>query len=75
MAQTRRARIGAENGHRVTRSRLRIIVNETRGYPTGDLQAQFGTIEYDRGSHEVGTIEYDHARGTTTLHRAREPCR
>ena len=51
----RRARIDAENGHqRVMRSRLRIIVKETRGYPTGYLQAQSGTIEYGRGSsHEV----------------------
>ena len=54
-AKTRRARIGADNGHRrVTRSRLRIIVKETRGYPTGYLQAKSNTINYDRGSREVG---------------------
>ena len=55
MAKTRRARIDAENDHRrVTRPRLRIIVKETRGYLTGCLRAQSATIEYDRGSREVG---------------------
>ena len=59
MAKTRRARIDAENDHRrVTRPRLRIIVKETRGYPTGYLRAQSDTIKYDRGSREVG---YDEA--------------
>ena len=58
MAKTRCARMDAENGHRrVTRSRLRIIVKETRGYPTGYLRAQPGTIEYDRGSREFGCDE------------------
>ena len=60
MAKTRRARVDAENGHRrVTRPRLRIIVKETRGYPTGHLRAQSGTIGYDRRSREVG---YDEAK-------------
>ena len=55
MAKTRRTRIGAENGHRgVTSPRLRIIVKETRGYPTGYLRASPGTIEYGRGLREVG---------------------
>ena len=59
MAKTRRARIDAENDHRrVTRPRLRIIVKETRSYPTGHLRAQSDTIEYDRGSREVS---YDEA--------------
>ena len=50
----RRARIDAENGHRrVTRPRLRIIVKETRGYPTGYLRVQSGTVEYDREQHEL----------------------
>ena len=55
MAQTRRTRIGAENGHRrVTSPRLRIIVKETQGYPTGYLRAKSDTIKYGRGSREVG---------------------
>ena len=55
MAKTRRTRIGAENGHRgVTSPRLRIIVKETRGYPTGDLRAPPGTIKYGRGLRGVG---------------------
>ena len=59
MAKTRRARIDAENDHRrVTRPRLRTIVKETRSYLTCYLRAQSGTIEYDRGSREVG---YDEA--------------
>ena len=37
----------------VTRPRLRIIVKETRGYPTGYLQAPSDTVEYDREPHEV----------------------
>ena len=50
----RRARIDAENGHRrVTRPRLRIIVKETQGYPTGYLRAPSGTIKYDREQHEL----------------------
>ena len=55
MAKTRCARIDAENDHRrITRSRLRIIEAEAQGYLTGHLRAQPGTIEYDRGSREVG---------------------
>ena len=43
MAKTRRARIDDKNDYRrVTRPRLRIIVKETRGYPTGYLRAQSG---------------------------------
>ena len=43
-------RIGAENGHRgVTSLRLRIIVKETWGYPTGYLRAKSDTIKYGRG--------------------------
>ena len=54
-----RARIDAENGHRrVTRPRLRIIVKETRGYPTGYLRASSDTIQHDPESREVG---YDEA--------------
>ena len=54
MAKTRRARIDAENDHRrVTRPRLRIIVKETRGYPTGYLQAPSDTIEHDRELRKV----------------------
>ena len=55
MAKTRHARIDAENDHRrVTRPRLRIIVKETRGYPTDYLQAPSDTIKYDPESREVG---------------------
>ena len=55
MAKTRRTRMSAENDHRrVARPRLRIIVKETRGYPTGYLQAPDGAIKYDRESREVG---------------------
>ena len=58
MAKTRRARIDAENDHRrVTRPRSRIIVKETREYPTGYIQAQSGTAQYDRGSREVSCGE------------------
>ena len=39
---------------RVTRPRLRIIVKETRGYPTDYLQAPSDTIKYDPESREVG---------------------
>ena len=54
MAKTRRARIDTENDYRrVTRLRLWAIVKETRGYPTGYLRAQSGTIKYDHGSREV----------------------
>ena len=57
----RRARIDAENGHRrVTRTRLRIIVKETRGYPTGYLLAQSDTIKYDREPHELSGSRADH---------------
>ena len=59
MAKTRRTRIDAENDHRrVTRPRLRIIVKETRGYPTGYLQASSDTIKHGLESREVG---YDEA--------------
>ena len=54
MAKTLRARIDAENDHRrVTRPRLRIIVKETRGYPTGYLRAPSDAIKYDRESRKV----------------------
>ena len=54
MAKTRRTRMSAENDHRrVTRPRLRIIVKETQGYPTGYLRAPSDTIEYDHESREV----------------------
>ena len=52
----RRARIDAENDHRrVTRPRLRIIVNvkETRGYPTGHLRDPSDAIECNRESRKV----------------------
>ena len=50
----RRARIDAENGHRrVTRPRLRIIVKETRGYPTGYLRAPSDTLQNDLDPREV----------------------
>ena len=59
MAKTRRARIDAENGHRlVTRPRLRVIEAETQGCSTVYLRAPSDTIEYDRGSRKVG---YDEA--------------
>ena len=55
MAETRRARIDAENDHRcVTRPRLRIFVEETRGYPTNYLRASSDTIQYGTESREVG---------------------
>ena len=55
MAKTRRTRIGAENGHRgATSLRLRIIVKETRGYPTDYLRAPPDTITYGCGLREVG---------------------
>ena len=55
MAKTRRARIDAENDHRrVTRPRLRIIVKETRGYPTGYLRTPSDTIQHGPESREVG---------------------
>ena len=61
MAKTRRARIDAENDHRrVTRPRLRIIVKETRGYLTGYLRAQSGTIKYGRGPLEVSGQRADY---------------
>ena len=48
----RRARIDAENGHRrVTRPRLRIILKETRGYPTGYLRAPSNTLKCDLEQH------------------------
>ena len=54
MAKTLLARVDTENDHRrVTRPRLRIIVKETRGYPTGYLQAPSDAIEYDRESRKV----------------------
>ena len=55
MAKTRRTRMSAENDHRrVTRPRLRIIVKETRGYPTGYLRASSDTIQHGPESREVG---------------------
>ena len=43
----RRARIGAENSHRrVTRSRLRVTVKETRGVPTGYLRAPYDAATF-----------------------------
>ena len=55
MAKTGRTRIAAENAHRrVTRPRLRIIVQETRGYPTGYLRASSDTIQHGPESREVG---------------------
>ena len=55
MAKTRRARIDAENDHRrVTRPRLRIIVENTRGYLTGYLRASSDTIQHGPESREVG---------------------
>ena len=55
MAKTRRARIDAENDHRrVTRPRLRIVVKETQGYPTGYLRTQSDTIQHCPESREVG---------------------
>ena len=55
MPKTRRARIGAENDHRrVTRPRLRIIVKETRSYPTGYLRASSDTVQHGPESRKVG---------------------
>ena len=55
MAETRRARIDAENDHRrVTRPRLRIFVEETQGYPTGYLRASSDTIQHGPELREVG---------------------
>ena len=55
IAKPRRARIDAENDHRrVTRPRFRIIVKETRGYPTGYLQASSDTIQHGPESREGG---------------------
>ena len=49
-----RAQIDAENGHRrVTRPRLRIIVEETRGILTGYLRALSDAVKYDRESRKV----------------------
>ena len=54
MAKTRRARIGAENGcRRVTRPRLRIVVQETRGILTGYLRAPSDAVKYDRELRKV----------------------
>ena len=56
MAKTRRARIDAENGRRrVTRPRLRIIVEETRGILTGYLRAPCDAVKYDRESRKIST--------------------
>ena len=47
--------MSAENDHRrVTRPRLRIIVKETRGYPTGCLRASSGTVQHGPESRKVG---------------------
>ena len=43
---------------RVTRPRLRVIVKETRGIPTGYLRAPYGAVRYNRESRKVG---YDEA--------------
>ena len=57
MAKTRRARIDAENDHRrVTRPRLRIIVKDTRGYPTGYLRTPSDAVKYGRESRTVGYV-------------------
>ena len=54
-AETRRTRMSAENDHRrVTKPRLRIIVKETRDYPTGYLRASSDTIQRGPESREVG---------------------
>ena len=37
----------------LTVNELRVIEKETRGYPTGYLQAQSGTVKYDREHHEL----------------------
>ena len=67
MAKTRRARIGAENGHRrVTRPRLRIIDAEAQGYPTVYLRVPSDTIEYDHGSRKVGCGEANTQAVTVT---------
>ena len=59
MAKTRRTRIDAGNDHRrVTRPRLRMIVKETWGYPTGFLRASSDTIQHGPESRKVG---YDEA--------------
>jgi len=65
MAKTHRAQIDAENDHRrVTRPRLRIIVKETRGYPTGYLRASSDAIEHGPESRDVG---YDEAKTSMRL--------
>ena len=67
----RRARIDAENGHRrITRSRLRIIVKETRGIPTGYLWATSDTVQYDREPREVSGVraEYETVFGQGDLY-------
>ena len=55
MAKTRRTRMSVEDDHRrVTRPRLRIIVKEALGYPTGYLRASSDTIQHGPESREVG---------------------
>ena len=44
---------------RVTRPRLRIIVKETRGYPTGYLRAPSDTIECGRASRQSLRTDYE----------------
>ena len=54
-------RIDAENGHRrVTRTRLRIIVKETRGYLVVYLRAPSGTVKYGRGPLKVSGARAEH---------------
>ena len=61
MAKTRRTRMSAEKDHlRVTRPRLRIIVKETQGYPTGYLQAPSDTVEYDLEPRKVSGLRADY---------------
>ena len=50
----RHSLIDAENGHRrVTRPRLRINVEETRGILMGYLRALSDAVKYDRESRKV----------------------
>ena len=59
----RAARIDAENGHRRgTRPRLRIIIKETRGYPTSYLRSPSGTVKYGLGPLKV-SVEYERSTG------------
>ena len=54
-------RIDAENGHRrVTRPRLRILVKETQGIPTGYLREPSGTVNYDPEHRELKEAREKH---------------